>query len=89
MPPKGSPAWSDGRAFDHIGVASVELAMVSNRNLLRALDDGALVRSTAYAASLLHRSLGDLFDRLEMPAAGEDPVDIDTVVKESVRLRTS
>jgi hypothetical protein len=86
MPPEGSPAWSDGRAFDHVGVASVELAMVSNRNLLRALDDGALVRSTTYAAALLHRPLGDLFDRLEMSATDDDPADVDTVVKESVRF---
>lgn len=86
MPPNGSPAWSDGRAFDHIGVASVELMMLSNRNLLRALDDGALVHSTTHAAALLRRPLGDLFDRLEMPVPDDGPPDVDTVVKESVRF---
>ena len=86
MPPWGSPSRTDGRAFDHVGVASVELAMLSNRNLLRALDDGALARSTTYAASLLGRPLGDLFARLEMPAVIDDAPDIDEVVKESVRF---
>ena len=86
MPPWGSPSRTDGRAFDHVGVASVELAMLSNRNLLRALDDGALARSTTYAAALLGRPLGDLFARLEMPAVIDDAPDIDEVVKESVRF---
>lgn len=86
MPPPESAAWEDGRAFDEIGVASVELAMISNRNLLRAIDDGALVRSTAHSAGLLRRPLGDLFDRLEMTATVTAPPEVDVVVKESVRF---
>lgn len=86
VPPQQSTAWHDGRAFDAVGVASVEIAMISNRNLLRALDDGALVRSTVYAANLMRRPLGDLFDRLEMTADDTDLLPIDVVVKESVRF---
>jgi hypothetical protein len=86
MPPPDSAAWLDGRTFDEMGIAAVELAMVSNRNLLRALDDGALVRSTAYAAALLRRPLGDLFARLELPASADDPPELDVIVKESLRF---
>ncbi|MDT5016278.1 MAG: hypothetical protein QOD39_2438, partial [Mycobacterium sp.] len=87
VPPPNSAAWRDGRAFDLMGVASVELAMISNRNLLRAIDDGALARTTAWSAALLRRPLGDLFERLELEdTTTELPTDLDLVIKESMRF---
>jgi len=85
-PPPGSPAWEDPRKFDEFGVASVELAMISPRNVLRELNPEALARSTRHAAAMLGYPLGNLLERLELPAGDESLFDVDLMVKETVRF---
>src|SRR6476660_321616 len=86
-PPEGSPALRDPRAFDEFGIASVELALIAPRNILRELNPQALARSTRHTAALLRYPLGDLFERLELPAGDDDPfADPDLLIKQTVRF---
>jgi tRNA A-37 threonylcarbamoyl transferase component Bud32 len=86
-PPEGSAALTDARRFDEFGVASVELTLISPRNVLRELSPSAMSQSTRHAAAVLQYPLGDLLQRLELPPA--DPTgstDIDTLIKDVVRF---
>lgn len=86
-PPPGSPAWADPLLFDEFGLASVELALITPRNILRELSPDALSRSVRHAATLLGYPVGDLLERLELPSGEDaDEPDLDLMVKEAVRF---
>ncbi|TCO62282.1 class III lanthionine synthetase LanKC [Actinocrispum wychmicini] len=86
-PPPGSTAWTDPRRLDEFGVASIEMALISPRNVLRDLNPHALVRCVRHAAGLLRYPLGDLLERLDLPTPDDDPPpDLDVLVKDAVRF---
>jgi tRNA A-37 threonylcarbamoyl transferase component Bud32 len=84
-PPPGSAARSDGRAFDHFGVAAVELALLMPRNTLRTLNPPALARATRHAAALLRRPVEDVLARLELDAPTTE-LDLRTVAEGAMRF---